>query len=563
MLKKVLKLFSQGKAILIIVIGSISWSLTMVKSGLVYPFGLGFWGPNGHDGIWHIALANSLAKGGFNIPTFAGERIKNYHIGFDLVLGFLSKLTSFSTATLYFQIIPPIIAVAIGLVVYKLMITWTGSKVATLWSLFFVYFGGSLAWILGKGESAFWSQQAISTLINPPFAVSLLILSGALLLLLKKKYFWATLLFGILIEIKAYAGVLALGSLVVISLWRILKERKFDYLLVFFFSSIISLILFLPLNNGSSNLFIFQPFWFLETMMGLSDRLGWDKFYSAMTNYRSGLSWKFAPAYFLAFLIFAVGNLGTRMLKDAWIFRKLRNISSVDYISLFSFSMIGAGILIPTLFLQKGTPWNTIQFFYYSVFFSSILAGVGMAHILKNKSKTFITLFSTIIVLLTLPTTAITLKDVYLPGRPPAMISNEEIEALDFLAKQPDGIVLTYPFDSAKAREAINNPPRPLYFYESTAYVSAYGHKDIYLEDEVNLDITGYDWRKRRAKVSDFINELDINKAKVFLKENDIKYLYLVKGTSPLVGEYLRLGGSQLSISQIFSNAAVKIYEVN
>src|SRR3990172_3661184 len=83
----------------------------------------------------------------------------------------------------------------------------------------------------------------------------------------------------------------------------------------------------------------------------------------------------------------------------------------------------------------------------------------------------------------------------YLPARPPAMISNEELEALKFLSTQPMGVVLTYPFDKFKAKEAEANPPRPLYLYESTAYVSSFAKKPVFLEDEVNLDITGYAWR--------------------------------------------------------------------
>ncbi len=563
MLKEVLKLFSRGKIILLIILGSISWSLTMVKSGLLYPFGLGFWGPNGHDGIWHIALANSLARGTLDIPTFAGERLKNYHIGFDLIIALINKITTIPIPTIYFQIAPPVLAVLTGIVVYKLVLLWTKSQSASFWSVFFVYFGGSFGFVLGKGESAFWSQQAISSLINPPFALSIVILSAGLFFLLKKKYILATILFGILIEIKAYAGILALGSLFVVGVLRIIKEKKLDYLLVFLGALVISVILFIPLNKNSTNLFMFQPFWFLESMMGLSDRIGWQKFYSAMTNYKTGGSWKWLPAYGVAFLIFNIGNIGTRMIKDIWIIKKLKKIKDIDYLTIFSFSVIGAGILIPTFFVQTGTPWNTIQFFYYCLFFSAILAGIAVSDILSNKSDKFIFVFSSILILITISTTVMTLKDVYLPSRPPAMISNTELEALNFLAKQENGIVLTYPYDGVKAKEAVNNPPRPLALYDSTAYVSAYSNKPTYLEDEVNLDITGYNWRERREHVFNFVNESDAKVAREFLKKNNIRYIYLVKATSPIVGEKLKLGPAQAGLEELFSNREITIYKVS
>ena len=136
------------KEISLILIGTLIWSLTMVKSGLVYPYGMGFWGPNGHDGVWHISLIESLSRGSLEIPIFAGEAIKNYHIGFDLLLAGLHVLTRIPAVNLYFQVIPPILALLIGALTYKLT--------KSLWSVFFVYFGGNWAWVLGKGESTFW-----------------------------------------------------------------------------------------------------------------------------------------------------------------------------------------------------------------------------------------------------------------------------------------------------------------------------------------------------------------------------------------------------------------------
>ena len=144
---------------------------------------------------------------------------------------------------------------------------------------------------------------------------------------------------------------------------------------------------------------------------------------------------------------------------------------------------------------------------------------------------------------------------------PQAFISNNEKEALSFLSEQPDGVVLTYPFDGDKAKEAIANPPRPLYFYDSTAYVSAFSKKQVFLEDEVNLNIMGYDWKSRRKEVLSFISNLDIEVGKNFLKINDIKYLYLVKENSPLQGELLRLGSKELGLVKIFENKEVIIYE--
>lgn len=478
MLKGVLQRFFQDrKSTLLIAIGTITWSITMVKSGLLYPFGMGFWGPNGHDGVWHLALINNLARGSLSIPVFSGEALKNYHIGFDLILAILHRFLGISSVTLYFQIVPPILALLIGILTYKFVFLWQKDRAKAYWSTFFIYFGGSLGWIITLfrdrdigGESMFWSQQAISTLINPPFALSLVfILAGLISLMNFQKnakilnLILSVLFLGTLIQIKAYAGILILVGLFAVSLFEIVKEKKFRTLAIAVSSLVVSVLLILPFDRSSGGLLVFTPFWFLETMMGLTDRLGWLRFYSAMTNYRAGEVWfKAIPAYIVAFAIFWIGNMGTRMTKEFLVFKWIRDWRKVGWLEVFIMTIILAGVAIPMLFLQKGTPWNTIQFFYYSLFFSGILAGISFVVLMRELrlEKTFkIYIVEWLLVFLTLPTTIGTLGQ-YLPSRPPSMISNSELDALKFLSNQPEGVVLTFPFDRAKAKEAEAFPPK-------------------------------------------------------------------------------------------------------
>jgi len=556
--------------IVLIFVGSITWSLTMVKSGLVGSYGVGFWGPNGHDGIWHIAVIESLSRGSWGMPVFAGEALGNYHIGFDLLAAIVHKLTFIPVPILYFQILPPVLTILIGFYCYKFVYLWSRSRSYAFWSTFFVYFGGSFGWLVNlvrfgnfDGESLFWSAQSISTLVNPPFALSILIIFIGLCCLIsgkaendKRKLIIATFLFGTLIQVKVYAGLLILGGLFCASVWEIFNKREFTILKIFTGSLVLSILVFSPLNKSSTNQIIWQPFWFLENMMALTDRLGWLKFYSAMTTYRFGhIYLKAIIAYSAALLIFVMGNFGTRLISFFWLAKKAVKFREADFIEVLFGSIVIAGVLIPMLFVQSGSPWNTIQFIYYSLVFSGVLAGVVIGRWLDAK-KTVAYAFVFIIIVMTIPTSTATLMHHYLPSRPPAKISNEELQALDFLAKQPNGTVLTFPFDVNKAKEAALNPPRPLYLYDSTAYVSAYSKKDVYLEDEVNLDITGYDWKTRREEILDFYGSLDHQKVFNFLRENKISYIYWLKG------QRAQLGEAQLGIIKIFENTSVDIYEV-
>jgi hypothetical protein len=291
-------------------------------------------------------------------------------------------------------------------------------------------------------------------------------------------------------------------------------------------------------------------------MLGLSDRVGWDRFYSAMTNYRAaGIWFKAIPAYLVAFLIFCFGNLGTRAVKALLVLGWAKRPKSLEWQEVFFLVVILTGLGIPMFFLQKGTPWNTIQFVYYSLFVSGILAGVLLGELLQKIGSQKALVLGSVVVLLTIPTTIGTLGH-YLPQRPPAMVSGQELEALQFLEKQPTGVVLTYPFDSALAKAAEANPPRPLYLYESTAYVSALSGKSVFLEDQVNLDITGYDWKTRRDEVEGFLQSSDLKLVRNYPRQRNIAYVYWLKGQRAVVGE------GQIGMERIFENGLVEIYRI-
>ncbi len=542
--------------------GSIVWFLTTIRNGLLYSFGMGFWEAHGHDGIWHIALAKQLAQGTFEMPIFAGERIKNYHIGFDLLLAWIHKLTGISIVNLYFQVLPILFALVIGLLTYKFVFIWRNSFSEAFWATFFVYFGGSFGWVLtlvrdGKigGESVFWSQQAISTLVNPPFAFSLILLLFGLICIVGiqrgtnfRYLIIAILCFTVLLQVKVYGGLLSLGGLFILSIIQFVKERKSSFLLLFVPTAVLSWLLFFQLNRSASNLVFFYPFWFLEMMMLLPDRLNWVGFYEIMTYYRVKDLWiRVFITYGLAFLIFLVGNMGTRIISFLSLLEFRRN--KIDYVFFFLLIIFIGGILFPMLFLQEGTPWNTVQFFYYSLFVASIWSGIAMNHLTRSW------ILVVFVLLLTLPTTYGVLC-LYVSDVSTVKISQEELEALNFLDKLPGGRVLTYPYNPQMQQEGVKYSPQPLYIYRSTAYVAAFSGKPVFLEDEDNLTITNYDWKERKARIEEFFSTEDVEEAKLFLKDNKIAYIYLVGKQS------LKFDEKQLGVKKIFENQEARIYRV-
>jgi len=547
--------------------GTVISSLTMVRSGLLYPFGMGFWGPNGHDGIWHLSLINQVLRG-FPppCPTLSGEVLTNYHYFFDLIVAILQKITFIPASNLYFQILPIIFSFSLGLLSFLVGYQWTKNFWTGFWLAFFNYFAGSFGYFVTLwrnreigGESLFWSMQSISTLINPPFALSLVVILFCfyLLLTIKKFKIWQIIflafLFGVLIDIKVYAGVVILPALLIYSLVKLAKKEK-AAVAIFAFSSVISLVTFLSLNKNAGSLLVFEPFWFIHSMIESPDRLFIPRLALARYALIAGGGYKkLFLVEAIGLLFFLLGNLGTRII-GLWAFIRRRIEGRLEDIEIFFLVGGAIGLIMSLLFVQKGTSWNTIQFFYYFLFFANFYAALTLSEIVKLK-RGIKYLFLFLVIILTIPTTFSTMKQ-YLGFPPPAAISFEELEALEFLQKRPEKVVLTFPYLPFLKSEKRMTAPIPVYAYETTAYVSAFSQKQTFLEDEMNLEISGYKFGERRREIEKFFSTNDKEWARSFLLNNRISYIYLLRG------QKINLGENNLGIKLIFDNGTARIYQV-
>lgn len=556
----------------LILIGTFLSSMTMIRSGIFNGSGIGFWGPNGHDAIWHLGVISEvLKKIPPENPVFSGVPLRNYHWGFDLFAAYFSRIFGFNILDVYFRFLPIIFGLLIGIFSYLVAYRNTKKIIIGFWFVFLNYFAGSFGWIVTMirdhqlgGESLFWSMQSISTLLNPPFAMSLVVLLLGIYLWSGKRkennFFWAVLIgliFGISAGIKVYAGILiglAIGFFWIVKLIK-KESSKFDFVVVITaaFSSLLLLFLFGALSGGS--LLVFQPFWFTHSMVESVDKLYVPKLASLRINLSHlGFGYKsfvlFGIECFLIF-VFLVGNLGTRIFGFKTIFEKIIKKKTSDF-DVLIFIFMFFSFLIPTLFVQKGTAWNTIQFFYYFLVFANYYFAVFLGEFFYTK-KHFSLIVSLILVLLIIPTSYSTLKDYF--GNPsPSYLPSYEIDALNFLKNQKDGYVLTYPFNRFNGNGL--KTPIPLNFYETTAYVSAFSHKQTFLEDEMNLDITGYNWQKRKEGSIKFFQQKNIFEDRGFLINNNIGYIYLVNNQN------IFLDIKELQIVKIFDNGRCQIYQV-
>jgi len=544
--------------IILILFFTIAQVIPVIKNGLNYNYGIGFWGSNGHDSVWHLSLINNIHNPfKINMPIFSGENLKNYHPFFDILVSFLTRITHIPSSIWLFQIIPLITASLTIYISFLLGKKLTNKFSGGIYLAFLTTFANSFGWIISlfkngnwSGESMFWAMQSISNQLNPPYALSLLFISLILLIIInnkklsKKNSLFLIILLSLLPITKAYGGVIMFFFFGIYSLYS-LKKKYFTPSIILAISTVIGYSIYSIFNTATTNLFIFKPLWFSNTLFEASDRL----FISQITNMRytlestGNMGPKLLLIYIFGIAVFIVGNFSWRLLG----FLSLKKIKNNFYLQIL-ITIIFSTIL-PLLFIQKGTNWNTIQFLYYGLFFSNFLLAQYLVDIEK---KTIGKVLISIIIVTSFISSSNTLK-IFLNNTSQAYISNQETEALKKLSTSQQGTVLTYPYD--KYKKGSIKDPIPLYLYETTSYVSAFSEKPVYLEDEMNLSITGYDWQSRRKEEEKFFTTEDKFFARGFLLNNKIDYIYLVDDQN------FQLSTDDLQIDKIFENSQVKIYK--
>ncbi|KKR51655.1 MAG: hypothetical protein UT88_C0033G0005 [Candidatus Woesebacteria bacterium GW2011_GWD2_40_19] len=273
--------------ILIVFVLGIAGQMAVISpSGITQNGNLLFWSAHGHDGTWHIALMEEIKKGlPFENPIFAGEKLVNYHFFSDILPAMIGKYLFVSNFDLYFRIFPFIYSLFLGASAYFLTKRLTGSSQASIWATIFTYFAGSFGFIVtyikGKtigGESIFWATQPQSSSGNPPQIISDFLVLAAIYFLIvltrqknksKNKIIFVVcvILFGTLASFKVYAGVVALGALGIAAIWQIVKEKRFQLLVLTAFSGALAALLYFPNTSGSASFLIFQPWWYVRTMI--------------------------------------------------------------------------------------------------------------------------------------------------------------------------------------------------------------------------------------------------------------------------------------------------------
>jgi hypothetical protein len=531
----------------IFLFGVLGQLAVIAPSGLTVNGDILFWSAHGHDGPWHIALAEEIKKGyPFQNPVFAGEKLVNYHFFSDITLSDFNNLFKLPLFDLYFRFFPLLFSILLGGTAFILGKRMTNSNLGGYWAAIFTYFVGSFGYIatLNKngtigGESIFWGTQIQSSIGNPPQIISNFLVLALLtfLFIYFKQKSWT--LFGICVTIagslvlfKIYAALAVFGALTIVSIWEFISQRKFYVSLLLILSCGLSAILYFPNSAMAGAFLIWEPWWFIRTMIVTEGRLDWlDHELRRQTYiYENNLK-RVIQLEVTAFMIFFFGNLGIRFIGLFSFVKMLINLFRNNFNLLFILIIL-ISLIFPLLYLQKGVAGNTSQSLQYFILLFGILAAITISELFtKVKNMFFKILITIIIIVIGLPTQAGLLYEFY--SRPAfAKISRDEIVALNLLKENSpsNSIILTPPYD--QYLDLKSSTPQIWDWFDS-AYVAAISGRRTYFSDYEQVDIMGYDYKDRYKLQQEIFTATSSDIVIPKLRENNISYIYFPKTLAP------------------------------
>jgi len=478
--------------------------------------GIYFWGVHGHDAIWHLALIeNSFKQFPFVSPIFSGAQLSGYNYLFDLIIFLLIVVTPFSSLVIFFKIIPIFWFIAFTVLAIKLARKINDDKVFVSIFLFFLFFSSSFTYILTLikdktiiGSAGLLSQQIFHTMYNTQYALSIVIILYLLVKIVENEINLRTvLILGLLtfinMGLKFYGGAvtLVLCSLFILSKSCSIKLKKtiFYLLIILMFFGISILLFYSPFTSSKTgSIFGFAPFALVHPITedpGLFyQRNLTDARYFLMTK---GLGPKLIFIEAINLTLFLFFYMGVRFFGLIYLGGKIITRKYKVYDLIILGTMIIATVT-SLILVQKAEWWNTIQFFYYAIFLSNIYLA-EFVYLLYQKKNIFTKLLIVLIFLLAIPTTVdIAISSFKLfPGG--TYVPKEEVEALQYLKKQPKGVVYS-PFFNDKTRQN-QTVPIPLYADGDTSYITAFSSQISYFNDLVQIRLTGIDYKKRMQMV--------------------------------------------------------------
>lgn len=553
-------------SLIVLLVGATAFASLLFFSGLPTSQGLQFFATNATDGIRHVAYSSNQV---FHFPPqepgIAGKSLLGFHYFYDFLLSRFALFYHFPIIDLYYRYFPFLISFLYG-ASFLLLTDVVKKRAAKNLLLFLVYFCGStyplvLLFFPNLNLSDNILVQPIGLIINPFIVLSLGFLVAGIGLLLKIKESWkyailVGLFFGILSQIKIYAGFIAIGALILYSflLWyRYKKQYVFSIITALFLTAVLTILTYFPNNFGQGGL-IWAPFLFYAHYMQTATMqpLSWATrllVYQEQKNYL-GILLLYAFAVFLFIFL----NIGLQMV----IFIKIKTLATKKFWRNDTHFLILISVLIaflvPTFFIQSISVFDTVQFFWILQVLLCIPTAIVLGRWFDELPKFFKVFLLIGVVLIVFPEVN-AIENQYVFSSPNFVFSKTDEMTLQMVSKlvPQNNFILFIPAISATKNTTIDT------LTPETPFLAALTGRSIYYEDGwlPTKQQTMYKIREKRiAKLQQALNTCS-PKAKTVIKKIGTPYIVTTQNYSCMNSLF------PIKKQMLPKNGTIWFYEIN
>ncbi len=508
------------------------------------------------DTLYQLALTNELVHS-FppQEPGIYGVALKNYHFFTNIVVADMVRVFSLPLLSTFYQYFSLLITVGIGATAVVFCQLIKAKKLFISFLLFFLYFSGDIIYLFililtrHLNLDFFFLYNASQLWISPSRALAIpIFFTGLSLLVLwisKKNIYQGILMafvFGSLISIKTYMGIFALGGLVILGFYFLLR-RGYRALVPLFIAGIIGLALYIPVNADAGGL-IFTGFWRVENYIA-QPVFNLGKFELARMVYVAHHSWLRVLSYDGIYsLLYGITIFGTLC---ASFFQTKRSLTLFPKeLNIFLLSGIVISAFLGFFFIQKTGGSNSSQFIITIFIVLSLYAACAYSYWIPKLPSGMRPIIVIMVVVLTLPrmliSESVTIEEII--NHRGFVIENQEIQALNFLKNHT-------PVDSLIVTDEVG-----LGFSATCNYISIFSKRPLFVCNGGEPGDRGVDTQSKKMISEHIFSDRNSLEVQSLLLKNSIHYIYLTAHSS------LKAKENNQFTKKVFSNNAVTILQV-
>jgi len=434
--------------LLIIVTGVLIQLSTIWFSGIIKDGQANYCCGDPNDNFWFASVTNEIIR---NIPPeepgMKGQKIVNYHYWSNIVSAEISRVFRLPSWSVQYQFQSILISIFSGLLLIGFSELLNLGKIYIRWLLFFFYFGSdTIYWlILIIKRSLIFSMSSLEDgagfLANMPRALGVAVFLATLCLFINwirkpslKVTIILALAFSSLIGIKIYLGIFALIGISAAG-FVLYKTRIKNIAVLFIFTILFSLFIFLPVNSGSGG-FYYTGLWRFENFV-VQPALGMERLEQARVIFAADKKWHRVIPYEILFIIlYFIGTFGTKLIG---IFQTKASIGKFPkYLNAFFISGMTVSLILGLFFMQSVGSTNTFNFLVIVFIILSFYAALSMTFIISRLPKALSISLSLIVIFATIPRVVYRFIDNlnnYSKPNKSFILKTDYVNAVDFIIK--------------------------------------------------------------------------------------------------------------------------------